>query len=155
MFLINNKYCIKNQVKSDEVIFKKQFNLLKFLTMHNIEEYKALNSLFLCSKLLKNLKKTIFIYNDNYIVLLFNNNMYDDFIIYKFENIELSYVVKLYTFSKASIFINASSKFIKFKTEHERFLTIFLDCLHHRLSRKKINLTNLKMFLIVLFNLMS
>lgn len=127
--------------------------MLRFLTIYNIEEYKALSSLFLCSKLLKNLKKTIFIYNDNYIILLFNNNICNDFIIYKFENIELSHVIKLYTFSKASVFINASSKFIKFKTEHERFLTIFLDCLHHRLSRKKINLTNLKMFLIVLFNL--
>lgn len=121
--------------------------------MYNVEEYKALNSLFMCSKLLKNLKKTIFIYHDNYIVLLFNNNTTTDFILYKFENIELSHVIKLYTFSKASIFINASNKFIKFKTEHERFLTIFLDCLHHRLPRKKINLTNLKMFLIVLFNL--
>lgn len=127
--------------------------MLRFLTIYNTEEYKALSSLFLCSKLLKNLKKTIFIYNDNYIILLFNNNICNDFIIYKFENIELSHVIKLYTFSKASVFINASSKFIKFKTEHERFLTIFLDCLHHRLSRKKINLTNLKMFLIVLFNL--
>lgn len=70
---------------------------------------------------------------------------------YKFNNIEISYVYKLYMASRSDIFINATDHFIKFKSEHERFLQVIIDCYHIKLPRKKALVMGLKMLIICLY----
>ena len=98
---------------------------------------------------ISNLKKTIFIYHKNYIILIYNKNIKYHHI-YKIKNIENSYIYKLYMFSKADIFINSSNEFLKFKSEHEKFININFDCYHNNLTRYKIKTTINKMLIIIL-----
>lgn len=56
-------------------------------------------------------------------------------------------------YSNSDIFINASNNFLKFKSEHERFMSIMIDCYHNNLSRKKISNLSIKMLIMCLYTL--
>lgn len=125
-------------------------SLIRNINLTNSNDYKAISDLFKCFSLLSNLKKTILIYNDNYVVVVNNKNV-KYVTTYKFNDVELIHVYKLYMASRSEIFINASSRFIKFRTEHERFLRVMVDCCRVNLPRQKITFTGLKMLIICLY----
>lgn len=52
---------------------------------------------------------------------------------------------------KVSILINTASNYLKFKSEHERYLDAFFDCYHNEFSRDKISTISNKMFLLVMY----
>lgn len=60
-------------------------------------------------------------------------------------------MLKIYIYMNTSIFINASSSFIKFKSEYETYSDIFFDCYHHPYKRKKANSLVYKMYFLVLY----
>ena len=97
------------------------------------------------------LKKSIFIYNDNFLTVIYKNSFYKKLLTYKFNNIELPLVLKLYVYSNSSIFINASTTFIKFKSEHEKYIDVLIDCYHVHGSRKRANSLNYKMYALSLY----
>jgi hypothetical protein len=147
LFLIKNN---NNINLTNNLINNYKINLLANVTLFNSSDYKALHSLLRCFSILSTLKKTIFIYNNNYIIILNNKNV-KYMSTYKFNNIEISYVYKLYMISKSDIFINATDHFIKFKSEHERFLQVIIDCYHINLPRSKALVMVIKMLIICLY----
>lgn len=85
------------------------------------------------------------------IIIIYKTNYFKKILKYKFNNIELPLILKLFIYSNSSIFINISSTFIKFKAEYERYLEIFIDCYHIHNSRKKANTLNYKICILSLY----
>nr|NP_049611.1 orf160 [Tetrahymena pyriformis]AAD41956.1 orf160 [Tetrahymena pyriformis] len=150
LFLIENKKIINNSVLNKNNN-KNNFNIIKYFNLKNYKEIKALLNLFKCISLLNKLNKSIFIYNDNFITIINKNNFYKNLLTYKYVNIELMSMLKIYIYMNTSIFINASSSFIKFKSEYETYSDIFFDCYHHPFKRKKANSLVYKMYFLVLY----
>lgn len=128
-------------------------NIIRYLNISNFKEIKAYVNLFKCMLLLKKLNKTIFIYSNNFITIIYRNSMYSNMTIYKFDDIQNPIVTKLYKYMEASLFINISQNYLKFKSEHERLAEFYLDCYHSSLKRKKVDTNTSKMFLLAMYNL--
>lgn len=109
--------------------------------------------MYKCISIFNKLNKTIFIYNNNFISVLQKNKIHKNLLTFKFNNIELPLMLKIYIYTNSSIFINASNTFIKFKSEYETYPEIFFDCYHNNFSRKKTNSLNYKMYMLILYNL--
>lgn len=103
--------------------------------------------------LLKRLNKTICIFNNNYLIIIFNNKTGRKFLVYKFINIELKYIFKIFQYTRSSIFINATSTFIKFKLEQLKNIDIYLDCYHNSSYRNDVVSLSHKMLLLSMYNL--
>lgn len=56
--------------------------------------------------------------------------------------------------ARADIFINSTTHYIKFKSEHERFLQVLIDCYHVNLPRTKALVLGVKMLIICLYVLL-
>ena len=93
------------------------------------------------------------IFNNNYLIILFNNKIGKNYLIYKFINIELKYIFKIFQYTRASIFINISSTFIKFKLEQLKNIDIYLDCYHNSGYRKDIQSLSHKMLLLSMYSI--
>lgn len=128
-------------------------NIIRYLNISNFKEIKAYINLFKCMLLLKKLNKTIFIYSNNLITIIYRNSMYSNMIVYKFDNIQNPIVTKLYKYMEASVFVNISPNYLKFKSEHERLVEFHLDCYHSSLRRKKVETNISKMFLLAMYNM--
>lgn len=148
-----NLFLINNKINNDNIKNKLNFNLLSTLHTYNSSDYKALYNLLSCIKLLTSLKKTMFIYNNNYIFIIYNKGV-KYISSYKFNNVELSYIYKLYMSSRSNIFINTTNSYIKFKSEHEKFISVMIDCYHNNLSRNKISFLNIKLLILCLYILL-
>ena len=127
--------------------------MINYLDIKNKFESRAYTNLFTCMSLLKQLNKTICIYNNNYLIILFSNKTSKKFLVYKFINIELKYIFKIFQYTRASIFINISSTFIKFKLEQLKNIDIYLDCYHNSGCRKDVQALSHKMLLLSMYNL--
>jgi hypothetical protein len=148
LFLINN-----NNINLTTNLSKGyNSNLLPNVFLSNVCDYKSLHSLLRCFSLLSSLKKTIFIYHNNYIVILNNKNI-KYMSTYKFNNIESPQVFKLYAATRSDIFINATTHYMKFKSEHERFFQVMIDCYRVNIPRNKVLAMGLKMLTICLYAL--
>lgn len=149
LFLISNK---KNNYKKI-ILQNYNVNLMHYINITNPNELIAYSSLFKSINLLKKLNKTIFIYQNNYIVILYRNNLIKRNITFKFKNLQVDYFFKIYTFMYVSILINVASNYLKFKSEHEKYLEVFFDCYHNDCTRGKASTMSFKMFLLIMYNL--
>nr|YP_740848.1 Ymf73 [Tetrahymena pigmentosa]ABI51757.1 Ymf73 [Tetrahymena pigmentosa] len=149
LFLIENKKKINN--KKIFLNFKNNINIIKYLDLNNYKEIKSYINLIKCIYLLNKIKKSTFIFNNNLLIIIYKNKFFKKILKYKFNNIELPLILKLFIYSNSSIFLNMSTTFIKFKSEYERYLDVFIDCYHINNSRKKANLLNYKMCILSLY----
>ncbi len=147
LFLITKK---NNNYKNIYIV-ESSINLIKYLNFLKPSELVAYTALFKSVSLLKKLNKTIFIFQNNYIIIIYKNDYIKKTISYKFKNLQVDYFFKIYIFMKVSILINTASNYLKFKSEHERYLDIFFDCYHNKFSRDKISTISHKMFLLVMY----
>jgi hypothetical protein len=150
LFLINNKNTLneKKNIKNNS-----KFNIINIFNLINLNEYKSISNLLFGLNLLNNLNKNIFIYNKNFIIIICKNK-FKNTLIYKFNNIELPQIFKLYMYTNSDIFINTSDLFIKFKSEHERYLNVLFDCFHNNLPRFKVKNMSVKMLILCLYILL-
>ena len=123
------------------------------MDIKNKFEVRAYTNLFTCVSLLKRLNKTTCIFNNNYLIIIFNNKTGKNFLVYKFINIELKYIFKIFQYTRSSIFINATSTFIKFKLEQLKNIDIYLDCYHNSSYRGDVVNLSHKMLLLSVYNL--
>lgn len=151
LFLIKNIKLSKSS--QNNVVCNTNLNLIKYLDFKSYKEFKSYILLFKCLLLLKNLKKTIFMYNELFITVFFKESSYSSVLLYKIKKIESAMIFKLYSHTNASIFINVSSNFIKFKSEHENYIEFSLDCFHANFSKKKMSTLNSKITILALYSL--
>nr|YP_010411988.1 Ymf73 [Tetrahymena rostrata]URP31148.1 Ymf73 [Tetrahymena rostrata] len=151
LFLIENKKNLNNKNLNNKL--KLNINYIKYLNLINFKELKALNSLLRCIVLVNKIKKTVLVYNNNFISILYRSNFYNRLITYKFNNTELDYIYKIFSFTNVSVFVNASSKYVKFKTEHERNIDFSLDCFHNNMPRNPAHYLVGKMYVLVMYYL--
>lgn len=145
-FILTNKNTNINILSNyqEETFFKK-------LNFGLNNELKAYLMLFNVLKNLNKIEKTIMIYHENYITIFYKTKQFSKKIIYKFNNIENKILKKLYKFYNPSVFINCTNTMIKFKSEHERFPEIIIDCYHNNVSRLKVKELNIKLYLFINF----
>nr|YP_740760.1 Ymf73 [Tetrahymena malaccensis]ABI51669.1 Ymf73 [Tetrahymena malaccensis] len=152
LFLIENKKIIKTNTNLNSL--NNNFNLIKYFKLTNYKEIKALISLLKCINCLNKLNKSIFIFNKNFITIIYKTNFFKKLITYKFNNIELMLTLKMFIYFNTRIFINTSENFIKFKSEYETYPEILFDCYHNHFSRKRVKNLSYKMFLLITYNLL-
>lgn len=129
------------------------FNIIKYLGIINSKEYKAYTSLYKCFTILKNLNKTTVIFTDNFLTIICKDFLGKNINIFKFKNNRKIKLTKIFSYIDVSIFINISYNYVNFKLNYSRDFFINIDCSDCTVDRVKINSMQIKMYLLILYNL--
>lgn len=108
--------------------------------------------MFKCIGVLRKYNKNILVFGDNFLIY-FNKDKSSS--IYRYTNVEKNFFLKIIKELQVGIIINTSKFFKVFKSDFERYNDVFFNCFTFYKDKRKLNIINQKVFLLVLYVLLS